>query len=87
VRIDIDDYTSVIEQFVLHHVTNRKTGTRHPYHRFMPNPENVLPNELRFFCLTTMPTSGVSWRATLSIASCGSFCPFDHERGESRPTD
>ncbi len=22
VRIDIDDYTSVIEQFVLHHVTN-----------------------------------------------------------------
>jgi len=22
VRIDIDDYTSVVEQFVLHHVTN-----------------------------------------------------------------
>ncbi len=34
-----------------------------------------------------MPTSGVSWRATLSIPSCGSFYPFDHERSEFSPTD
>ena len=32
VRVNIDDYTSVIEQFVLHHVTHRKAGTRHSYH-------------------------------------------------------
>ena len=31
-RIDIDDYTPVVEQFVLHHITNRKTCTRHHYH-------------------------------------------------------
>ena len=31
-RIDIDDYTPVMEQLVLHHVTNGKAGTRHFYH-------------------------------------------------------
>ncbi len=34
-----------------------------------------------------MPTSGVSWRTTLSIPWWGSFSPFDHERGEFSPTD
>ena len=33
-RINIDDYTSVIEQFVLHQITDRKAGTRHHYHGF-----------------------------------------------------
>jgi hypothetical protein len=32
VGVKIDDYTSVIEQFVLHHVTDRKMGVRHSYH-------------------------------------------------------
>ena len=32
VCIDIDDHTSVIEQSVLHHVTDRKAGTRDFYH-------------------------------------------------------
>ena len=34
-RVDIDDYASVIEQSVLHHVTDSKMGTRHPDHRFI----------------------------------------------------
>ncbi len=45
VRIGIDDYTSVIEQFVFNHVTDRKTGARHSYHWFMPNPQYVPTNE------------------------------------------
>ena len=32
VRVDVNDYTSVVEQSVVHHVTDRKTGTRHSYH-------------------------------------------------------
>ena len=44
VHIDINDYTSVIEQLVLHHVTDRKTGTRHPYHRFITHPKNMTSN-------------------------------------------
>ena len=34
VSVDIDNYSPVVEQRVLHDVTNRKTCTRHPYHRF-----------------------------------------------------
>jgi len=28
-----------------------------------------------------------SWRTALSIPSCGTLSPFDHERGEFSPTD
>ena len=32
VRVDIDDYTPVVEQSVVNDVADRETGTRHPYH-------------------------------------------------------